>query len=175
MKHMSRSLDKTGVALVYGGPFPSSIFQHGNPAKPGNRIGCCEPKHDPRQALEQVKDPDMGTDIVASGFVGQIKALKRCDRGPSFELKTCKKRTACVRNILCLSVQAERITGNISLVLEVEMYKAEVEETWAWAKSLQQTSTVCGSRSKASLVGPRRPMAVPLARSGFPKFLGQSL
>ena len=26
-------------------------------------------------------------------------------------------------------MEAERITGNISLVLEVEMYKAEVEET----------------------------------------------
>ena len=35
--------------------------------------------------------------------------------------------------------QAERITGNISLVLEVEMYKAEVEETWAWAKRFQKT------------------------------------
>ena len=28
----------------------------------------------------------------------------------------------------CLVFKAERITGNVSLVLEVEMYKAEVEE-----------------------------------------------
>jgi len=79
------------------------------------------------QALEQVKDPDMGTDIVASGFVGQIKA--------------------------------ERITGNISLVLEVEMYKAEVEERLSqipWAKTVEVR--VGAVRQQTSATNPPRPM-----------------
>ncbi|OLQ05077.1 Beta-glucosidase 4 [Symbiodinium microadriaticum] len=78
-------------------------------------------------ALEQVKDPDMGTDIVSSGFVGQIKA--------------------------------ERITGNISLVLEVEMYKAEVEERLSqipWAKSVEVR--VGAVRQQTSATNPPRPM-----------------
>jgi len=60
------------------------------------------------EALKEVKDPGLGTDIVSSGFVGAIKA--------------------------------DRVTGNISLVLEVEVYQAEVEErlrSISWAKDVQ--------------------------------------
>ncbi|CAJ1450751.1 unnamed protein product [Effrenium voratum] len=60
------------------------------------------------QALQQVKDEGLQTDIVSSGFVGAIKA--------------------------------DRVTGNISLVLEVEVYKSEVEQRLSelpWAKSVE--------------------------------------
>lgn len=79
------------------------------------------------EVLKEVKDPGLGKDIVAWRL-----AIFQCELDVPFVLEHWNAPGP--RSFLQVScgfvgaIKADRVTGNISLVLEVDFFKAEVEE-----------------------------------------------
>ena len=126
-------------------------------------------KHDPRHALEQVKDPDMGTDIVSSGFVGQIKALQQCESSLSHCSRTA---TVYLQDLICV-IRRSASPEIFLWSLKWRCTRQKSRRPGHGPRGSKRPVWAHRSCSKATLPRPRRPTAALLQGAAFPNSLGK--